>query len=170
MTRAHLLLLYTTLHTELKDLIAARDDYIKNNVITYDHLFMIFQPGSTIYSEQWGRHCASKFTHGCYTESVYGPCYGVNAQRVDWDGDKFGYAREQHFIYSFAGTKKIEDLETFPLEFHPEQQKVRGILVKRGRLFEQYHGYHYKAYKAIAIGKDMCGNEIKVTVDSRIIM
>lgn len=37
-TKAHLSLLYNTLHTELKELIAAREDYIKNKVITYDHL------------------------------------------------------------------------------------------------------------------------------------
>jgi hypothetical protein len=48
-------------------------------VITSDHLFMIFQPGSTIYSEQWGHHCASKLTHGNYIRAAYGSCYGVNA-------------------------------------------------------------------------------------------
>jgi hypothetical protein len=87
----------------------------------------------------------------------------VNCQKVDWDGDKFGYANEQHLISSFAGTKSIADLEAFPLEFHPEQKKIRTVLLKRGKLFEQYHGYHYKAYKHFAISKDMWGNEIKVT-------
>jgi hypothetical protein len=49
--KAHLVRLYKTLEAELKDLISAREDYIKNKVITFNHLYLIFQPGSTIYSK-----------------------------------------------------------------------------------------------------------------------
>lgn len=170
-TKKHLQLLYTTLQAELNDLIAAREDYIKNKVITFDHLFIIFIPGTTIYSQEWGRDCASKFSQGSYFEHAkYGPVYGVNTQKVNWDGDKFGYENAQHLIRAFAGTMKIEDLDAFPLEFHSEHKKITSQLIKRGRLFEHYHGYHYKYYKAFAIGKNMYGCDIKVTVDSRIII
>ena len=151
-------MLYTTLEAELKDTIASKNDYIKNKVITFEHLWTIFQPGSTIYTEEWGRDCASKFNQGNYFEHPkYGPCYSVNSQKVDWDGDKFGYASCQNLILAFGGTMAISSLDAFPLEFHPEQKKIRAQLLKRGKLFERYHGYHYKAYKAFAIGKDMCG-------------
>jgi hypothetical protein len=170
-TKEHLELLHKVLEAELKDTIAAKHDYIKNKVITFEHLWTIFQPGSTLYTEEWGRDCGSKFSSGSYFEHPkYGPCYGVNTQKVDWDGDKFGYAGAQHLILAFGGTMQIAALEAFPLEFHPEQKKIRAKLLKRGKLFEHYHGYHYKAYKAFAIGKDMCGRDIKVTIDSRIIM
>ncbi|KAH6719380.1 P-loop containing nucleoside triphosphate hydrolase protein [Leptodontidium sp. MPI-SDFR-AT-0119] len=170
-TKQHVQLLYTVLEAELKDTIAAKADYIKNKVITFEHLWTIFQPGTTLYSEEWGRHCGSKFNNGSYYEHPkYGPCYGVNTQKVDWDGDKFGYASNQHIILAFGGTRSIASLDAFPLSFHPEQKKIRAQLLKRGKLFEHYHGYHYQAYKAFAIGKDMCGNDIKVTVDSRVII
>lgn len=64
----------------------------------------------------------------------------------------------------------ISSLNTFPLEYHPEQEKVSAELLKRGKLFKSYHGYYYKAYKAFAISKNKCGDDIKVTVDSRIII
>ncbi|KAE8441938.1 hypothetical protein EG329_004146 [Mollisiaceae sp. DMI_Dod_QoI] len=170
-TKKHLQLLYRTLEAELKDTIAAKNDYITNKVITFEHLWTIFQPGATLYTEEWTRHCGSKFSSGNYFEHPkYGPCYGVNSQRVDWDGDRFGYASCQHLILAFGGTMQISALDAFPLEFHPEQKKIQALLLKRGKLFEHYHGYHYKAYKAFAIGKDMCGRDIKVTVDSRIIV
>ncbi|KAL2067513.1 hypothetical protein VTL71DRAFT_1938 [Oculimacula yallundae] len=170
-TKDHIQLLYTVLEAELRDTIAAKADYIKNKVITFEHLWTIFQPGTTLYSEEWGRHCGSKFSNGSYYEHPkYGPCYGVNTQKVDWDGDKFGYASNQHIILAFGGTRPIASLEAFPLSFHPEQKKIKAELLKRGKLFEHYHGYHYQAYKAFAIGKDMCGNDIKVTVDSRVII
>ncbi|PVH77056.1 P-loop containing nucleoside triphosphate hydrolase protein [Cadophora sp. DSE1049] len=170
-TKDHVRLLHTVLEAELKDTIAAKADYIKNKVITFEHLWTIFQPGTTLYSNEWDRHCGSKFSNGSYYEHPkYGPCYGVNAQKVDWDGDKFGYASNQHIILAFAGTRPIASLDAFPLSFHPDQKKIKSQLLKRGKLFEHYHGYHYKAYKAFAIGKDMCGNDIKVTVDSRVII
>lgn len=153
----------------MKDIIAAKVDFIKNKVITYEHLWTVFQPGSTLFSEEWGRECGAEFLSGKYTEHPkYGPCYAVTTQKVDWDGDRFGYARGQQLIPAFAGTMPISSLNTFPLEFHPEESKIRGALLKRGKLFEQYCGYHYKAYRGYAIGKNMCGQDIKVTVDSRI--
>lgn len=170
-TKEHLQLLYSTLEAELKDTIAARVDYIKNKVITFEHLWTIFQPGCTLYSEEWGRDCGSKFLCANYIEhQKYGPCYAVETQKVDWDGDRFGYARCQQLILAFGGTMQIDSLDTFPLEFHPEQKRIRGLLLKRGRQFERLHGYHYKMYKSFAIGKDMCGRDIKITVDSRIII
>lgn len=62
------------------------------------------------------------------------------------------------------------DLSAFPLEFHPNSKKIRSQLILRGKAFERYHGCHYKSYKGFAIGKNMCGQDIKVTVDSRIII
>ena len=59
---------------------------------------------------------------------------------------------------------------SFPLEYHPEQEKISTELLKRGKLFEQYHGYHYKAYKSFAISKNKEGDDVKVTIDSRIVM
>lgn len=157
-TKAHLQLLYNTLEEELRDIIASKNDYIENKVITFDHLWTIFQPGATIYSYEWGRDCGSKFTQGSYIDHPkYGPCYQLGAQKVDWDGDKFGYAPSQKLIPAFGGTMPIDSLNAFPLEFHPDQRTVRINLLKRGKLFESYHGYHYKAYRAFAIGKDRCG-------------
>jgi hypothetical protein len=171
LTKEHLSLLHKTLEAELKDVITAKQDYIANKVITFEHLYTIFVPGSSIYTREWGRDCASKLTQGNYFEHPkYGPCFGVNSQSVNWDGDRFGYNGTQHLILSYAGTVKIQELDVFPLEFHPDEKKVRSRLITRGKLFEQYHGYHYKQYKGFGIGKNMCGQDIKVTVDSRIII
>lgn len=170
-TKQHLQLLHKVLQEELKDVIAAKEDYITNKVITYDHLWTIFQPGCTVYSNEWGRDCGARFNQGSYYDHPkFGPVYGLNTQKLDWDGDKFGYSAGQHVVPAFAGTMPIANLEAFPLEFHPNQKEITAKLLKRGKLFEHYHGYHYKAYSSYAIGQDMCGNPIKVTIDSRIIM
>lgn len=170
-TKAHLQLLYNVLEAELRETIASREDYIANKVITFEHLWTIFEPGCTIYASTWDRDCGSKFHHGDYFDHPkYGPTFVVYSQVVDWDGDRFGYAMAQKLVLAFKGTMAIADLEAFPLEFHPGENRIRKQLIARGKLFEQYHGYHYQAYKSFAIGKDRCGNDTKVIVDSRIII
>jgi len=171
LTKSHLELLYNTLESELRDVITARADYIANKVITYEHLFTIFVPGASVYVEEWDRDTATKFTVGNYGQHPkYGPCYTLQCKKVNWDGDKFGYETSSHMILEFPGTMKIEDLDAVPLDFHPDCKKVTAKLIKRGKLFEHFHGYHYKAYKGLAIGKNHCGMDIKVTCDSRIII
>ncbi|RDW78394.1 p-loop containing nucleoside triphosphate hydrolase-25 [Coleophoma crateriformis] len=169
--KEHLQLLYNVLHDELKDIIAARNDYTAKGIITFEHLWTIYQPGCTLFTSEWGRECAVKFIRGNYYEhNKYGPVFGMNTQVLDWDGDKFGFASSQSLVLAYTGTMAIADLDAFPLKFHPNENAIRAKLLKRGKLFEGFHGYHYKAYKAFALGKDFCGNTIKVTVDSRIII
>ncbi|KAI9647718.1 hypothetical protein NHQ30_004104 [Ciborinia camelliae] len=170
-TKAHLVILHKTLQSELKDVIAAKIDYIENKVITYDHLWTIFQPGCIVYTQLWGRDCAVKFIDGGYKSTQrFGPFYEVNCERVDWDGETFGFGDVSYRIREFVGTTRIHTLSAFPLEFHPNEKKIKSELLERGKLFEQYRGYHFKNYKSFAIGIAACGHPIKVTVDSRIII
>jgi hypothetical protein len=169
-TKSHLNLLYNTLKAELKETIAAKDDFIINKVITYEHLWTIFQPGCTVHTVEYGRDCGVKFSQGQYIQHPrYGPCFQLTCQKIDWDGEKFGYSNETPLISGFVGTKPITELEAFPLEFHPEVVAITNKLVTRGKLFEHYHGYHYKSYKGTAIAMTPCG-PVKVIVDSRIII
>ncbi|KAM0158411.1 hypothetical protein ACHAQE_004204 [Botrytis cinerea] len=140
-TRAHIVLLQKVLEPELKDVTEARIDYIENKVITYDHLRTILQPGCILYKQIWGRDSAVKFAGG----------FAINNEK-------------KH-------TAEIGTLPIFPLEFHPDGRKIKAKTSKRGKLFEQYRGYHFRYYKYFAIGEDPeCGCPIKVTVDSRIIV
>lgn len=49
-TKAHLELFHKTLESELTDAIKTRDDYILNGVITYDTCWMIFEPGTIVFT------------------------------------------------------------------------------------------------------------------------
>lgn len=165
------MLLYNTLRAELKETVAAKDDFIANRVITYEHLWTIFQPGCTVHSVSYGRECGQKFVQGSYIEHPkYGPCFQMTCQQIDWDGEKMGWSTQYPLVPGFAGTKPITELEAFPLEFHPDCVALTAKLVLRGKLFEHFAGYHYKAYKGTAIGVDNCGRPMKVSVDSRIII
>ncbi|KAH8879647.1 P-loop containing nucleoside triphosphate hydrolase protein [Thozetella sp. PMI_491] len=169
-TKTHVKLLYDVLEHELKDVISAFSDYTKNEVITYEHIWTILPPGATVFAEQFGRPIALKLQQGNYGEhSRYGQCFVIKADRVDWDGTRFGFDTVQQVILPFAGTRPITDLEVYPIEFHPDHEAVKAQLLERGRKFHKLAGYHYKSYKGPAVERQQIGATL-VSVDSRIVV
>lgn len=156
-TKAHLKLFHKTLEVELHDSIKARDDFILNGVITYDTCWMIFEPGSTVFTLDNGQKSAVRLVNGNYTDTRCGKAYTLNCQVVDWDGENFGWNSTRINIWEFQGTAKITKLSAFPLEYHPAIDKVKEDLIQRGKSFESLHGYHYKHYLGIAIGEGPWG-------------
>ncbi|MCJ1272200.1 hypothetical protein MMC22_012108 [Lobaria immixta] len=168
-SKAHLELFHKTLEVELHDAIKARDDFILNGVITYDTCWMIFEPGSTVFTIDDGQKSAARLVNGYYHQTRCGNCYALDCEVVDWDGENFGWDSTRLNIWEFQGTAKITKLSAFPLEYHPVIEKVKADLIQRGKSFETLHGYHYKHYQGIAIGQGPWG-PIKYNVDSRIII
>lgn len=156
-TKAHLDLFHTTLEVELHDSIKARDDFTLNGVITYDTCWMIFEPGSIVFTTENGHKSAVRLENGNYIQTRCGNAYNLNCQVVDWDGENFGWNSTRINIWEFQGTAKITKLSAFPLEYHPAIDRVKEDLIQRGKIFESLHGYHYKHYQGIAIGQGPWG-------------
>lgn len=156
-TKAHLDLLHRTLEAELQDKLKARDDFILNGVITYDTIWMIFEPGTVVFSVKDEQSCAAKLNNSNYQQTRCGNCYKLQCQIVDWDGENFGLGAESFDIWEFEGTMKITKLSAFPLDYHPSLNQVKHELVSRGKLFEELSGYHYKNYQGVAIGQGLWG-------------
>jgi hypothetical protein len=169
--RAHLKLFHDVLHEELKDAIAAKNDLVANGVITFEHLWTIFEPGVLFYGTDEGKERAFELQSANYqTDRRSGLNYlQLQARGVDWDGDSFGSSVEYLSNFEFEGTKPITRLAYFPLDFHPHQQDVTDRLTMRGKVFERFAGYHFMAYRGTALTYGRCGL-IKQTVDSRIII
>jgi hypothetical protein len=81
----------------------------------------------------------------------------LNVWGVDQDGKTFGRLNENLAVYEWGGTSPITSLRAFPLDFHPDKAEVKKRLIQRGRLFEQYFGYHYMHYTktALTYGKSL---------------
>ena len=144
-TREHIDLLHDILKEELKDTIKAFEDYVANGVITYQHLWTIFQPGSVIVSRHSGTVSAYEFSSGSFVKTRCGNAYQLDCECIDWSGENFGRSNESVHLYEFKGTKSITSLGAFPLAFHHEKRFLRQKLIERGKKFEELAGYHYKA-------------------------
>ena len=167
----HLKLFRDVLHGELKDAISAKNDLIANGVITYEFLWTMFEPGCLVYSTDEGHERVYSLSHSDYTtDRQRGVDYlSLQVLGVDYDGEKFGNNCEYLSDYEFDGTRPITGLQAFPLDFHPQKERLVERLVARGKMFERFAGYHYMAYNGVALGYGRCGL-IKHSVDSRIII
>ncbi|CAK7199226.1 hypothetical protein SEUCBS139899_001900 [Sporothrix eucalyptigena] len=169
-TRAHVKLLHDLLHKELKDTISAVDDYMVNRVVSYEHAWTVFHPGSTIVTSRYGSPVANRLKLGQYMEHPrFGPCFELTADRLEYDGHKFGYDTARVYIMPFSGTVPIDSLDAFPLEYHAHPEVVRATLLERGNRYAALAGWHYVSYKATAIEMKENG-PVKTSIDSRIVI
>ena len=169
--KEHLQLFRDVIFEELKNAIAAKLDLVKNGVITFEFLWTIFEPQTLVYSVSDGKECVFKLNSSSTgTDQRRGLDFlQLNVWSVDWDGTKFGQHVTYLQDYEFAGTTPITSLSAYPLEFHPEKENLMKRLVLRGKLFERFAGYHYKAYRGVALGYGRCGM-IRHNLESRIII
>lgn len=156
-TRSHLDLFHRIMGEELKDDLKARDDYILNKVITWDTCWMIFEPGTIVFSVEEKDDCAFRLKNGSYVETRCGMAFALDCEKVDWDGEKFGLGRARVLIHEYLGTKSITKLAAFPLEYHDDMVEVREKLIVRGRAFERLAGFHYQHYNGVAVGYSSYG-------------
>lgn len=62
-------------------------------------------------------------------------------------GAHFGRAEHSVGLPYFEGTIKIHELRIYPLQYHPQSEKVKEILVARGRKWASLSGIHHMQYK-----------------------
>ncbi|PSN70822.1 hypothetical protein BS50DRAFT_268334 [Corynespora cassiicola Philippines] len=74
---------------------------------------------------------------------------------TDFDGTTLGAGTERLKLPAFEQEKQIEELDVFPLEYHPNVGEVKRSLLKRGELFHNFCGTHDCEYEAIAIREQL---------------
>ncbi|EKG19303.1 ATPase AAA+ type core [Macrophomina phaseolina MS6] len=166
-TKEHLELLWSVLEDELRTTISEKRDLLSNGVITYQAVWTIFEPGVLVYNNNDGVDRAYALSDGSY--SCNPPIFNLNVRSIDWDGEEFGHVGDSLEIPAFAGTCPIINLPAYPLHYHPELKQIKKSLIARGRLFEAYKGYHFKAYEGVCIGYGPWG-PTRFSVNSRIII
>ncbi|KAK7917542.1 hypothetical protein PG985_011150 [Apiospora marii] len=170
-TKEHLTVLHNILQYEIGDTIKVFEDYVAKGVVTYEHLWMVFQPGSPVLAAYRGPLSAFEVEETKYMKTRdCGNFLRVSSDCIDYDGKVFRRCREDIDIPEFIGTKRIVGLPVYPLTFHPRPDETKASLIKRGQLFEDLAGHHYKAYSGTAITWDNRGSEINIEVSGRIIV
>lgn len=87
----HAKLLHDLLAKEFKETIDASTDLKCQAVMTYEHLWTLFQPGSFVFSRQQGQDRIFRLHSSKYGQDRNGnPVYWLTCQYIDYDGTRFG--------------------------------------------------------------------------------
>ncbi|KAK8094925.1 hypothetical protein PG997_001610 [Apiospora hydei] len=78
---------------------------------------------------------------------------------VAFDGSAFGWAYATIRIREFAGMRSINELEVYPIGFHPRHEELKEELIQRGRKSLDYQGICFLDYEGQAEGRRMIVNE-----------
>jgi hypothetical protein len=100
----HAELLYNLLEEEFKETISSSQDMIEQNVITWDLLWTIFQPGLFVYSKVHGHDRVFRLFSQRYGKDRNGnPVYWLTCQYADNSATSFGTVKLNLNIPAYQG-------------------------------------------------------------------
>jgi hypothetical protein len=170
-TKEHAELLQEVLSKEFKSMIDTSQDMKSKRVMTFEHLWTLFQPGTTVFARQDGQETAMTLL-----ESTYGqdhrkvPCFWLVCRYVDWDGSKWGTQKLNIAVSIYNGTRSISSLRAYPLEYHQDAEGLRERLIARGAKAETLAGPSYRSYQGVAWRHAPQGTKDKYNVKGRIVI
>jgi hypothetical protein len=121
---------------------------------TFDILREAFWPGDIVIKEEPRKLRTYRLTDVQYHKHFYPPppkrSLQISAEYIDCNGDDFGTVKTTFEIDEFSGIRFINQLDLFPLKYHPDQDTIRQRLLERGKKFVTLKGQHYKMYQGLA--------------------
>ncbi|SMR61103.1 unnamed protein product [Zymoseptoria tritici ST99CH_1E4] len=163
----HLDLLLNFIDEQFKNTIEEAQNLKDQGLMSYEHLWSIFRPGSIIYAPVYGQPRAFTLTN--YAYSCDPPGLQLSLKFVDFDGEDFGTRSTIKLVPAFSGAQPISGFAAFPIEYHSDSHALHAKLVDRGRRMEQHAGMHFRSYTGIALEQTPCGMD-RYSIDGRIVV
>lgn len=157
-TRKHLSLLIDYVDATFQPIAEQLTTLLAKGEITYDLLWALFEPNAEVYTTCPGTgapRCVI-FNYCEERKKMDGSRYMyLDARYLNTDGKVLGEVTTGLEIPHFRGTKQIEHLQAYPLQYHPEKDRVRRDLIRYGRTFVSLIGIHHRYYKGKAFFIDI---------------
>ncbi|KAK3676674.1 hypothetical protein LTR78_003449 [Recurvomyces mirabilis] len=167
----HATLLQELLTKEFQETIDAATDLKSQGVMTYEHLWTLFQPGSFVYSKQQGQDRIFRLHSSKYgTDRSGNPVYWLACQYTDYDGSRWGTNKLNLCIPAYEGTKPITGLPTSPLDSHSDVDAIKAKLVERGSKVEALAGSHYRGYNGVGWRMGSMNVKEKYSIKGRVVV
>lgn len=145
---------------------------LEHHEITYEMLWALFKPNMVVYTTCFGTgkpRCVKYQRGEERTTDNKVEYFHLECCYMDFDGKVFGETSIELVIMKFRGTRRISSLNAFPLEYHPNKDKVKAHLVGCGRNFVSLMGVQYRQYRGDAFYMRK-GQPVKVPVNGRIMI
>jgi hypothetical protein len=142
----HLKATYTDTRTRLLPLLISGE-------ILYELLWALFKPNTFAYTTCPGTKKPRyiKYDFGKErTTSNRVAYFHIRGRYMDFDGKMFGEVPINTGILKFRGSKPINSLDIFPLQYHDNTDQVRAELVKCSRKFGSLNSIGHLQYSGTA--------------------
>ena len=141
------------LRTDFSDISRVLDNFesvTPPNLVKYSDLWMLYRPGTTVYSHvngEWeafitdsldGMHVRKPSPDVCHALTRL----DIRAWSLNFDGEVYGRAWSIHCIAPFHGVRDISSLPLVPEKFLSDGKAVRDSLLSRGKKFCSLQGQH----------------------------
>lgn len=160
---------YNDVSRKLNDIESAKC----SGLITYSDLWLLYPPGSIVYSRENGEYEAfvvdslrgmQKRQRGQYGRHSHGrldlTCWSIN-----YDGEVYGRVWSVHTISPFHETREITSLDLVPERFVPERKRVKTDLISRGERFWSLQGQKFREYTGEIWSQYSTDEAVRVMVD-----
>ena len=171
-TKHLLLLLVDYLDNEYGPTADRLRSILDHGEITFDLLWALFVPNTLLYCKDQSSEEARilKLDWGQVAVSQQlGKYFNLECRYVSYNGKSFADASTTLIIREFRGAMRIEQMQTFPLQYHPDTEKVRQKLIDRGRKFTTFRETRYVLYHGLAHYKKKDG-VVKLHVTGRVMV
>ncbi|KFY05238.1 hypothetical protein O988_00150 [Pseudogymnoascus sp. VKM F-3808] len=154
--REHIALLIDHINLSYKETKVRLASLLKTGEITYDLLPFLFKPNEFVYTTCRGtkKPRCIRFQSGEAKVSTNGVEYfHIKGKYLEFDGKMLGKVPIETAILGFRGSRNINSLEAFPLQYHETEKSIRETLVKCGRKFcfsligTQHRQYRGRAFQ-----------------------
>ncbi|KAI9771917.1 MAG: hypothetical protein M1839_002700 [Geoglossum umbratile] len=108
--------------------------------ITYDLLWIIFAPGSLVYSRPVLNKPQIFITQEFQYDHHPEECFVLTCWAYEWNGRTFDRVPFDIKIEKYTNTRAVNSLPVYPLEYYSErggETALRGSLIERGKRFRE---------------------------------
>ncbi|KFY48964.1 hypothetical protein V495_00869 [Pseudogymnoascus sp. VKM F-4514 (FW-929)] len=154
--RDHIALLIDHINLCYKETKVRLASLLKTREVTYDLLPFLFKPNEFVYTTCRGtkKPRCIRFESGEAKVTTNGVEYfHIKGKYLEFDGKMLGKVPIETAILGFRGSRNINSLEAFPLQYHESEKSIRETLVESGRKFcfsligTQHRQYRGRAFQ-----------------------
>ena len=126
---------------KLDKYLKVRESSKEQKIVTFESLWTLFPPGTLVYGKVFLGHdqvfiVQDNIRTWPRNTSESSP-WRIYCWTYDWNGKTFQRRGLDLSIKSFESSQPITSLPFYPLEYHPEPEKLKKCLVDRGAIYKK---------------------------------
>lgn len=144
----HLLLLRDELKGRITNDLATLKLVEETRAVSFNNIWLVLAPGRLMLSERGGKPEVFKLVQAVFRPGSHGEedQYVLTLAAVDWNGRSTAVRIVAQGIKKYENTISVGKLPVVPADLSKGWDKLRPLVLSRGRRFEALRGFHLKAY------------------------